>query len=71
MFILNGGLFGIWAARVPAVAEAYALSHGTLGLLLLALAGGAVCAFPFAGRAVDRFGRLLSRGRWRWFIRSA
>ncbi len=56
MFVLNGGLFGIWAARVPAVAEAYALSHGALGLVLLALAGGAVCAFPFAGRAVDRFG---------------
>ena len=56
MFILNGALFGIWASRVPAVAEIYGLSHSALGLLLLAMAGGAVCSFPFAGRAVDRRG---------------
>ena len=56
MFILNGALFGIWASRVPAVAEQFGLSHTQLGLLLLALAAGAVCSFPFAGKAVDRFG---------------
>lgn len=56
VFILNGALFGIWASRVPAVAEAYGLTHTRLGFLLLALAAGAVCSFPIAGKAIDRFG---------------
>ena len=33
-----------------------AISHGALGLLLLCLAGGALCAFPLSGRTVDRHG---------------
>jgi MFS family permease len=56
MFVLNGGLFGVWASRVPAVVEIHGLSHADLGILLLFIAGGAVLSFPFAGRAVDRFG---------------
>ncbi|MBW4710215.1 MFS transporter [Roseobacter sp. YSTF-M11] len=56
MFVLNGALFGIWASRVPAVAEKIGLSHTELGILLLALAAGAVCSFPIAGKAVDRVG---------------
>ena len=56
MFILNGALFGIWASRVPAVVEQFSLSHAQLGVLLLAMAAGAVCSFPFAGKSVDRLG---------------
>ncbi|MEM0946464.1 MAG: MFS transporter [Pseudomonadota bacterium] len=56
MFFQNGALFGMWASRIPAVAEAYHLGHAQLGVLLLFLAGGAVCAFPLAGKAIDRFG---------------
>ena len=56
MFILNGALFGIWASRVPAVMEQFGLSHGQLGALLLAMAAGAVCSFPFAGKFVDHLG---------------
>ncbi|MEP1208985.1 MAG: MFS transporter [Rhizobiaceae bacterium] len=56
MFILNGALFGVWASRVPAVMEQFGLTHAQLGLLLLAMAGGAVCSFPFAGKAVDSLG---------------
>ena len=33
MFILNGALFGIWASRIPGVAERHQLSPGALGLL--------------------------------------
>ena len=54
MFVLNGALFGIWAARVPGVMQQFGLSHASLGLLLLVLAGGAVSSFPLAGKAVDR-----------------
>ncbi|MGR3677975.1 MAG: MFS transporter [Paracoccaceae bacterium] len=63
MFILNGGLYGVWASRIPAIAERHALGAGQLGVLLLVLAAGAVVAFPFAGRAADRFGAaLVTRG---------
>lgn len=56
MFILNGALLGIWASRIPAIAEQYRLGPSTLGILLLLMAVGAIIAFTFAGRAVDRFG---------------
>ena len=56
MFVLNGALYGIWASRIPSIAQTHDLSAGKLGLLLLLLAGGAVVAFPLAGRAADRFG---------------
>lgn len=56
MFALNGALFGVWAARIPAIAELLALDEAVLGLVLLCLAGGAVLAFPVAGWACDRFG---------------
>ena len=56
MFILNGALFGIWASRIPAVAERHDIGPANLGLLLLLLAGGAIVAFPLAGHFSDRVG---------------
>lgn len=56
MFILNGALFGIWASRIPTVAERHGLGPGDLGLLLLLMAAGAIAAFPLAGNRTDRFG---------------
>ncbi len=56
MFAFNGGLFGIWASRVPAVAARHGLEPGTLGLVLLMMAAGAILSFPLAGRGADRFG---------------
>ncbi len=56
MFALNGGLFGIWASRIPAVAQKLDISPGALGLLLLLLAAGAMVAFSLSGRATDRYG---------------
>lgn len=50
MFFLNGLLFGVWAARISFFKSEHALSVGTLGLLLLVLAGGAIVSFPLAGR---------------------
>lgn len=55
-FMLNGLLFGAWAARVPVFKEGFALDPATLGLLLLALAGGAIVAFPFSGALTERWG---------------
>ncbi|MFV1599980.1 MULTISPECIES: MFS transporter [unclassified Phaeobacter] len=56
MFVLNGALFGIWASRIPAVADSHGLTPGALGLLLLLMAAGAILSFPLAGRAADRMG---------------
>ncbi|MDJ0631400.1 MAG: MFS transporter [Rhodobacter sp.] len=55
-FFVNGALFGAWASRIPTVKSAFELSPSSLGLLLLVLAGGAVVAFPLAGRTADRLG---------------
>ncbi|CUH50583.1 MFS transporter [Shimia marina] len=56
MFALNGALFGLWASRIPAFKASHTLSHAELGGLLLLLAGGAICAFPLAGRLADHYG---------------
>jgi len=56
VFALNGALFGVWAARIPVFVDRFALSHDQLGLLLLCIAGGAIVAFPLAGRLSDKLG---------------
>ena len=63
MFVLNGALFGIWASRIPTVAETHALGAGALGALLLLMALGAIASFALAGQAADRFGALVVT-RW-------
>ena len=55
-FCLNGLLFGLWAARIPSFVERFGLTHDQLGLLLLCIAGGAIVAFPLAGRLTDGIG---------------
>jgi MFS family permease len=55
-FLVNGILFGTWVARIPAIQSARELSHGTLGLALLAIALGALLAMPVAGRLMGRHG---------------
>lgn len=56
MFVLNGALLGMWASRIPAIAETHQLGHASLGVLLLLLAAGAIVAFPVAGRLSDSMG---------------
>jgi len=56
VFALGGSLLGVWAARIPAIAQRHDLDSGTLGLVLLCLAAGAILAFPLAGRWADRAG---------------
>ena len=55
-FVLNGLLFGVWASRVPAFKDSFALEPSVLGTLLLALAGGAIVSFPLAGGLSERWG---------------
>lgn len=55
-FILCGLLFGVWASRIPAFKDRFDLDAGTLGILLLTFAFGAIASFPFAGALSERVG---------------
>jgi MFS family permease len=56
IFLLNGAGIGVWAAHVPLVQARAGIDTGTLGLLLLTIAGGAVSAMPLSGWLAGRWG---------------
>jgi MFS family permease len=56
VFLLNGILFGSWAARIPAIRDRLALSDGELGVALAFLPIGAIVAMPLAGALAARAG---------------
>ena len=56
IFLLNGLLFGAWAARIPAIRDRLVLSDGELGLALAFLPIGAIVAMPLAGALAARAG---------------
>ena len=54
-----GPFIGIWASRVPAIAEMHQLGESLLGFLLLSMALGAILSFPLAGKLVDHYGSAM------------
>ncbi|MEU5607670.1 MFS transporter [Streptomyces sparsogenes] len=56
VFAVNGALLGTWAPRIPEVQQKLGISHGTLGLVLFALAAGSLTAMPVVGRLMQRYG---------------
>jgi predicted MFS family arabinose efflux permease len=64
-FFLNGFLFASWVSRIPLIQDNLHLSHGTLGLGLLAGAGGAVVTMPIAGLLISRVG---SENLLKWLL---
>jgi MFS family permease len=56
VFFVNGLVLASWVPHVPAAKDAHGLSDGALGLVLLAMAIGAVLAMPVAGWLVGRLG---------------
>jgi MFS family permease len=50
VFLLNGAVFGTWAARVPALAEQVGAEVGSLGLALLGASAGLAVTAPLAAR---------------------
>jgi MFS family permease len=55
-FTSTGFAFASWASRIPQVKQQLDLDPSQLGLLLLAIAAGAVLALPSSGPVVGRFG---------------
>ena len=55
-FIGSGFGFASWASRIPQIRDALQATPSELGLVLLAMAFGAVVAMPLAGMVVNRFG---------------
>src|SRR5215212_8921852 len=53
VFFVNGVTLASWISRIPTLTERLDLSPGQLGLALMALAAGALVAFPIAGRLID------------------
>ncbi|MEV6771538.1 MFS transporter [Nocardia sp. NPDC051030] len=56
VFGLNGMLSAIWIVHIPAVTERTGVSHTTLGMLILFMAGSAIVGMQAAGPLADRLG---------------
>jgi MFS family permease len=56
VFFVNGALIASWAPYIPRVKSDLGLSTSSLGVVLLAMAVGAVAAMPAAGVMVERYG---------------
>jgi MFS family permease len=56
VFFVNGALIASWAPYIPRIKHDLGLSARDLGLVLLAMAVGAVACMPAAGLMVERFG---------------
>ncbi|GJM34011.1 MAG: MFS transporter [Saprospiraceae bacterium] len=56
IFFNNGFLYANWVSRLPRIQEIYGLDNGSLGMILLAVALGALVAMPFAGWVISSKG---------------
>jgi MFS family permease len=56
LFFVNGAVLASWLPHIPAVKTRLTSGDGQLGLVLLAMAAGAVVALPAAGWLVVRLG---------------
>jgi len=56
IFFLNGAVLASWVVHIPAVKAQHGLGDDRLGLVLLAMAGGAVSSLPLAAGLIARWG---------------
>jgi MFS family permease len=56
IFLLNGLVYGSWAARIPAIRDRLGLSDGELGIALACIPIGSIVAMPLAGALAARSG---------------
>ncbi|PPJ25264.1 MFS transporter [Nocardia nova] len=68
-FALNGFLAAMWVVHIPVITERTGVSHGTLGLLILVMAGSSIVGMQAAGPLADRFGsRVLVGAAVTWLV---
>ncbi|MBF6145111.1 MFS transporter [Nocardia nova] len=68
-FALNGFLAAMWVVHIPVITDRTGVSHGTLGLLILVMAGSGIVGMQAAGPLADRFGsRTLVGAAVTWLI---
>lgn len=56
MFFANGCAFASWASRIPAVQQQLQLSASVLGVALLMMGLGALCAMQVVAKLIAKFG---------------
>lgn len=56
VFFVNGAVLAGWGAHIPDAKHRFGMSEGTLGLVLLSTAIGAVSTMPMAGPLIHRVG---------------
>ncbi len=56
LFLVHGLIISTWASRLPVIQSQLGISTGTLGLLLLSSAIGALLSMPLTGRIMARRG---------------
>ena len=56
LFLVNGWLFGTWAAKIPIFADRLSLSESTVGLMIVVFGFGAILTMPVIGVTIARFG---------------
>jgi len=59
IFVIQGLLFGSWAARIPAIRDRVGFGDGEQGLVLACIALGAIVSMPVAGAVSARIGSRL------------
>lgn len=65
-YFIQGLVFASWASRIPDIQSSLGLGDGALGAWLLALPAGQLCAMPFSGYGVGKWGskKMLFWGVW-------
>ncbi|MEL6925227.1 MAG: MFS transporter [Bacteroidota bacterium] len=56
LFAINGFAYANWMARLPDFQEVYGMDNGTLGMVLLCHAVGALIAMPISGVLIVKYG---------------
>jgi fucose permease len=59
-FFICGFIYANWSTRLPRIQDTFALSNSHLGLVLLCVAVGSLCAMPLTGWLISKKGSKLT-----------
>ena len=64
VFFSESLVLGNWIPRIPDIVDQVGLTEFTLGVCLLAIPAGTICAFLVAGQLIERYGLRNSCRIW-------